>query len=358
MNSQSQLSSSSFVVPNQPTPAEIVWGTVPSISNKPNLFLNFNVNASPVDALQSTQCMLTPPQVGANPAVAISVPCTATGANLSSLVDGDYLLKVTSKTVLGATSSSSKVFRIDMTAPLIAVSQTPAVITNQINASFVLNVSDNFSLSPKMVCTLDTVAMASCTSNISLSNLAAGSHTLVVRATDDAGNQSIDYSYPWKIDLSVPSVVLSEVPASTINVNTSNFNFTGANGVVSFECKLDAGTFAVCTAPMSFSALTSGSHTFTVHGKNVIGVLSSDVSFTWLVDTVAPSTPMFAANVQNYTNMKAANVSFSSTDAGAGIQAFTCTIDSVAISNCTSPQAFTALAEGTHTFNVTSVDKA
>ena len=73
----------------------------------------------------------------------------------------------------------------------------------------------------------------------------------------------------------------------------SRNGFSGTDtgtGVASFECKLDAGSFTACTNPKDYSGLSAGSHTFQVRTVDVAGnVDASPASYTWTVDTTAPT---------------------------------------------------------------------
>src|SRR5207244_8188316 len=58
-------------------------------------------------------------------------------------------------------------------------------------------------------------------------------------------------------------------PSNPSSSASASFSFTGTDNVtpsgsLTFECKLDAGSFAACTSPKSYSSLAEGSHTFQV----------------------------------------------------------------------------------------------
>ncbi len=77
-----------------------------------------------------------------------------------------------------------------------------------------------------------------------------------------------------------------------------------------------------------------------------------------MIDTVAPDTTITA----NPTNPSAsANASFSFTGSdpgGSGVAGFECQLDGGAYIACASPQTYTGLADGSHTFQVRAVDAA
>ena len=53
---------------------------------------------------------------------------------------------------------------------------------------------------------------------------------------------------------------------------------------------VDGGAWGACTTPRNYTSLTDGSHTFDVRATDVAGNRSaSAASYTWLVDTTAPT---------------------------------------------------------------------
>ena len=59
-------------------------------------------------------------------------------------------------------------------------------------------------------CHLDDAAFAPCTSPKTYTDLADGSHTFAVRATDAAGNAGADTTYTWTIDTAAPTVTITQ----------------------------------------------------------------------------------------------------------------------------------------------------
>ncbi|HKA66309.1 MAG TPA: hypothetical protein VKG03_00225, partial [Solirubrobacterales bacterium] len=88
----------------------------------------------------------------------------------------------------------------------------------------------------------------------------------------------------------VPNTAIDEKPPLNTNSTTASFTYE-APTATSYECKLDAEAFALCTASgKEYTGLLDGSHTFQVRGVNSSGPDPTPASYTWKVDTVAPTT--------------------------------------------------------------------
>ena len=100
---------------------------------------------------------------------------------------------------------------IDNTPPDTAITISPSATTNSTNASFGFTSSEANST---FACRLDGGAFSSCTSPMSYSSLATGTHMFQVRATDLAGNvDATAASYAWTI---TPSTTLSSFADTTM----------------------------------------------------------------------------------------------------------------------------------------------
>jgi hypothetical protein len=82
-------------------------------------------------------------------------------------------------------------------------------------------------------------------------------------------------------------MITSSPPASTSSTSAS-FAFTDSQAGVTFECKLDAAAFALCTSPKSYAVLGAGAHTFQVRAVSG-GKTSSATSFAWTIDATPPT---------------------------------------------------------------------
>jgi len=134
--------------------------------------------------------------------------------------------------------------------------------------------------------------------SITISALSAGMHTLSATATDAAGNTSVASSaLTLFIDLTPPETtfvgltVLSPSASTTATFPFSGSDDTGS-GVAGYEASLDGAAYAAATSPVNLTGLSDGSHTFAVRAIDAAGnVDATPASYTWTVDTTAPSTP-------------------------------------------------------------------
>src|SRR5205814_4867699 len=141
-------------------------------------------------------------------------------------------------------------------------------------------------------------------------------------------------------------------PTNPSNSSSPSFSFSSEAGA-SFQCALDGAAFAACTSPKSYSGVADGSHTFQVKATDTAGNTGTAASYTWTIDTSAP-TASITASPTNPSNSAAPSFSFSS-EAGA---TFTCALDGAAFATCSSPKSYTGVADGSHTFQVKATDTA
>lgn len=75
------------------------------------------------------------------------------------------------------------------------------------------------------------------------------------------------------------------------------------------------------------------------------------------IDTIAPETEI-TSQPANPTNSTSATFDFTGSDGGSGVAGFACQLDGGSVGPCSSPQAYTNLATGNHTFTVYVLDVA
>ena len=279
-----------------------------------------------------------------------SVACVSP-FSLSLLADGSHTVDVTATDAAGNTGPAASVsWTVDTVAPTTAITSHPSDPTNQISAAFAFSASEN---GAAFRCGLDGAGLSSCASPQNYSSLAEGTHTFAVAATDQAGNTGAKTTFTWTVDTSSPVPSITAHPSDPTNQTTASFSFTSTKEGT-FECALDAGVFTPCTSPQAYSSLANGSHTFSVKTVDRAGNTGGPVSFTWHVDSTAP-TVTFDSTPPDPSRSTTANFAFSASKAGS---TFLCAQDGAVFAPCTSPVSLNGLADGSHTFAVKATDEA
>jgi hypothetical protein len=88
------------------------------------------------------------------------------------------------------------------------------------------------------------------------------------------------------------SISASSEPPTTTVTTSADFHFQTSNDVGTTRCKLDGGTFALCTTPASqqYSGLGTGAHTFTVEVIEASGATAT-ASYGWNVSNGTGGAP-------------------------------------------------------------------
>src|SRR5664280_888252 len=322
--------------------------TPPSISldSTPNALTNsttavFNFSATDASAF-SFQC-----EIDGGGYSACTRPKTYPG-----LLEGSHTVLVKATDAAGNTSTKSFTWTIDTTPPSISLDSTPNALTNSTTAVFNFSATDASAFS--FQCEIDGGGYSACTRPKTYPGLLEGSHTVLVKATDAAGNTSTK-SFTWTIDTTPPSISLDSTPNALTNSTTAVFNFSATDAsAFSFQCEIDGGGYSACTSPKTYPGLLEGSHTVLVKATDAAGNTSTK-SFTWTIDTTPPSISL-DSTPNALTNSTTAVFNFSATDASAF--SFQCEIDGGGYSACTSPKTYPALLEGSHTVLVKATDAA
>jgi hypothetical protein len=250
----------------------------------------------------------------------------------------------------------------DSTAPDVEITSGPNGPTNDQRPSFAFTAEAGSTV----VCSLDTgtPSFGPCTdanSHRPASNLADGSYTFRVKATDGAAN-SATATRTFSVDVTAPETTITG-PTGTIDVSEASFVLS-ATEASTYECRLDDAPFAACTSPKSYSGLTDGTHTFRARATDALGnVDTTPAEATFTVDTSQPAPPQdppatpgapatpettighFPENPKrDHTHFR-----FRSSIAGS---AFTCQLDKEEPEPCKSPQDYRDLEPGRHVFRV------
>jgi hypothetical protein len=210
-----------------------------------------------------------------------------------------------------------------------------------------------------LLCRLDGTdpdPYAPCTSPKSFSGLADGSHTFLIKARDAAGNVSGANAYTWVIDtVAPPTPTIESAPASLTNDKSPTFEFSDSEAGVSFLCGLDGAGYSACTSPKDYGDQADGEHTFSVKAEDAAGNTSSAATHTWTIDATPPPAPVITDAPSGLSNDDSPTFTFTEAEAGTSLY---CQLDGAGYVPCSSPQEYTGVADGEHTFHVKAVDAA
>ena len=232
-------------------------------------------------------------------------------------------------------------------APTVTITGQPTNPSNADSATFVFAASEPSTFE----CKLDGGAFEPCTSPKSYTGLGGGSHTFEVRASNPAAETGTA-TFTWTIDTVAPTASITVKPNSLSNDKSPSFQFT-ASEASTFRCKLDAAAPAPCSSPTSYSNLANGSHTFVAEATDAAGNVGV-TGYSWTIDAAAPTVTIGPPKPPNPDNDTAPRFGFTASEPST----FRCKLDATAFAPCTSPQSYTALAGGPHTFVAEATDAA
>ncbi len=155
-----------------------------------------------------------------------------------------------------------------------------------------------------------------------------------------------------------PNTTIDDRPAAVTNSTSAAFTYE-APTATGYECELDGAAFSACEAAgIEYAGLADGSHGFQVRGRNASGPDPTPASFSWRVDTAAPTAtidqkpadPSPGASVTFEFHSSETNSRFECSLAPQGQPG--------SFSACVSGKTYSGLADGTYAFQVRATDAA
>lgn len=350
----------------------------PALAGKPKSITDLTISATVPDGSGGVTA-LGAGQVTRSRAATLSFATAVAGATYSCSLDGGKSARCTSPhayTNLSATTHTVRVaasapgyrtarttfsWTVDLTPPA-AVSLNPFASPTKASPAITFTGETGASF----LCSIDSAAAAACSPNdTGTAGVATeGTHRLSVTPVDAAGNVGPTASAVWVLDLTGPAVVIQDAPPALTNVVAPvvHFAVNGADAPTSpVQCKLQKNSgppasYADCASPYTAVTTSDGAWTLSIRATDMAGNLTT-VSTSWTRDATAPAAPVLSGPA---SPTSATGGTF--TWAGVvGADGYVCSLDASAPVACTSgaPEAtVAALADGTHTFNVTSHDAA
>jgi hypothetical protein len=244
-------------------------------------------------------------------------PCSGanTSHSVSGLPEGEYRFSVIVTDNAGNTSSWTRTFSIDATAPETTITGGPADGSSQVSgtATFTFATDDSGAHFQCRVYANGTTAPAfePCTDATSetISGLGLGTYRLDVRAVDAVGNadqspESRSFSVvapttpaepdPTPTTPTTPTTTLpgpASAPDTTIDVHPNRkvrkrrakFAFSSSDSSATFECSLDGAGFVPCASPYSVK-VKPGKHVFAVRAVGASALRdATPASWRWKV---------------------------------------------------------------------------
>lgn len=121
--------------------------------------------------------------------------------------------------------------------------------------------------------------------------------SVTVTPTDSQGNTFDVRTYTFSVP---PDTYLDSAPPVGTTSSAATFAFHASGSPASFTCKLDAGASTPCTSPITYTGLAQQAHTFTVAATVNTSTDATPATYSWTVDSTAPSTPgSFTATAQS-----------------------------------------------------------
>ncbi len=216
-------------------------------------------------------------------------------------------------------------------------------------------------------CSLDGAAWVACDNGTTTyTNLAEGTHTVLVRAV--GGNGAVDPTpaiHTWVIDTTVPDTIIVIGPTTPSTSSTGTFVFGATvDDVDHYMCVIDPVgacpapghvSYTTCPSPFDYD-LPDGEHTLCVYVVDSTGTVDPvPATTTWVIDTTPPETAITTAPA-DVTSSSTATFTYVDPDAPA-TNTFECRLDGGEWVACDGKTvSYSELADGTHTFEVRTVD--
>jgi uncharacterized protein YegP (UPF0339 family) len=308
-----------------------------------------------------------------SPAGNLSQPCTTSPVTfvVQKSTEQNFNFTITQTAPNNATTSGPGAIQWhrDTTAPSAPVITTPgsSPFTSSGNLAIIGNCEANATVSLSGDATASTTCSVSNSFSFSVNKSVDQTYNFSIQQTDLSGNTSGATSLQWvRFNGSVNPPTIDSPVASTIMNNSTSMIISGTctNGM-SVVMSGDVSASDITIPSNSLSQIcTGGSYLFNISKSNdgtftfnlkqsYSGSESSAVSRSWIKDSSPPT--ITVTSQPPTTNLStSASFAFTSNDSNATYQ---CKLDSGTYSTCSSPVAFSPIANGNHSFSIKATDQ-
>ena len=315
------------------------------------------------DAGTTLTCAVTS---GPSPA-SVTICGASTVLDLTGALDGTYRLEVTATDAYGNAVITTVDYTLDATAPAAPTVSAPPALTN--SKTVALTISDTEGTAT-LTCVLTgpgggTVSSGACSGSVPFDTTghADGTYTLVVTATDTAGNTSTT-TVTWVRDTTPPPAPTVSAPPAFTRQPAVTLTISDGEAGVALTCALSGpgGTVSSGACPgdgaFDMSGRPDGTYTLVVTATDAADNTST-TTVSWVRDTAAPVKPVVAAPSSPARNRAP---SFTVTEPEWPVT-WTCTVSgpsTVVVTQCglTVVVDLNGAADGLYTLSVTATDPA
>jgi len=257
-------------------------------------------------------------------------------------------------------------FRIDKTAPITAMSISPAT-PDGLNSFYITSPTVTLSstdVGSGVATTYYKIDSGSATIGTSFT-IPEGSHTVTYWSVDNAGNAEVAItSTTIKVDLTNPTINAATVTCSLPGLGgwckgTATVTLSSSDSPTpTIRYTIDGGTLTTYSTPFTIS--TDGTHPVVYYSVDTSGRQSASQTTNVLIDKVAPITTHSLSGTLGLNGWYLSDiiVTLLRTDATSGAADTQYKINSGSYATIATPFTFTIASEGTSTFNYYSTDVA
>lgn len=270
--------------------------------------------------------------------------------SLTDVPEGRNQITVEATDPSGNRASQGRGWTVDRTPPEVLIGSAPGLTTG---SSAVLRFSSSESASRQTFhCSLDKGSWAPCASPVEIKELTHGPHAFAIRVTDGYGNTSEPNVVEWSADTIAPEarIISGPQPESSSTEAVILTEVTGDAALV--ECSFDDLAWMPCEIRKVLSGLAEGPHAFRVRATDRVGNTGPVATHEWSVDTTVPEVQL-VSKPGDPSPSAIARLAWTS-EPGAS---FKCRLDDGEWAECVSPKTYSALPDGSHTFEIRGSDR-